>query len=808
MGNPGTLRYRLHGGFALVLLLLAVSVGTGFWTVARLTAATRHITDVSGPKERAAAEVKFAVTDLYQYQTGYVLSDHVARRAEFRWARAEAERRLATLASVSRTQDERALIADIRSQYRKFLALDEACWAAVRAGDIARAQHISETSEATQFRLLTNAIDRYVSKTRDEQSVNVDHFERTTERTRLISVLLVVLALAVAGLFAYLARELERRAVQLRAQDERFRSLIQNSSDVIVVVDREHRVVYHSPSAERSLGYQPGELLGASWLELVEAADQPVVREALEAVAERPQGCVAIEAEVRRPGSAWRHVEINATNLLDDTSVEGVVLNVHDVTERKALEEHLSHQAFHDGLTGLANRVLFRDRVERALAASLRSDHSIAVLFCDLDGFKTVNDSLGHAAGDRLLVAVAERLRECLRPGDTVARLAEEGRLVARLGGDEFAILLEGLPDETVALAVADRLLQVLRRPVQIHGHEVTVGMSIGIATSRGGHADPDDLLRDADAAMYVAKSQGKGCHAVFAPAMHTAALERLELHADLPHALERGQLTLAYQPVVDLATGKIEAVEALLRWWHPTRGPISPTEFIPAAEEAGLIGVIGHWVLTEACRQLRAWQDADPAAAGLGLSVNLSARQLDQPDLPAQVAGALQSAGLSPARLTLELTESSLVSSLDRGTRTLEALHRLGVRLAIDDFGTGWSSLAYLGRFPVDVLKIDRSFVSGLGTIAGGELINGIVNLAHALGVSATAEGIETAEQAGVLRAAGCESAQGFHFARPLAPEELAALLATRAPLRHEQHALRTAGQDVTTSLLRSEAT
>ena len=451
-----------------------------------------------------------------------------------------------------------------------------------------------------------------------------------------------------------------------------------------------------------------------------------------------------------------------------------MVVNYRDVTERKALEEQLRHQAFHDVLTGLANRSLFLDRLGHALARAVRGAKPTAVLYLDLDDFKAVNDRLGHAEGDRLLVAVAERLRSATRAGDTVARL----------GGDEFAVIIE--ETETIqADQAARRILETLAPPFDLSGREVMARASIGIAIQVADDVDADELLRRADIAMYAAKGRGGDSHLTYEPLLYDATVARMELKADLRGALERGELHVAYQPIVDLDSGVITGSEALMRWEHPERGAIQPIEFIPLAEENGLILDLGRWILETACRQTRAWQ-TETGQAGLSIAINLSGRQIADPNLVSDVRRALSASELDPRTLTLEITESVLIHDVEATVTAFRALKALGIRLAIDDFGTGYSSLSYLRQFPIDTLKIDRSFVNSLDESADSQaLVRSILNLSSTLRLEAVAEGIETTEQHQVLRLLGAQRGQGYLFARPMRPDALGDLLGRKATIR-----------------------
>jgi diguanylate cyclase (GGDEF)-like protein/PAS domain S-box-containing protein len=452
-----------------------------------------------------------------------------------------------------------------------------------------------------------------------------------------------------------------------------------------------------------------------------------------------------------------------------DGEVVGRVWSFRDVTEHRRLQSELTHQAFHDPLTGLANQALFRDRVDHAATRLQRQGGQLAVLFIDLDDFKTVNDSLGHSAGDALLQVVSDRLTSCVRAGDTAARL----------GGDEFAVLMDVLADPNDAIDVAERIITALQEPVVLDALLVSATASIGIAYGAAG-AGSDEMLRNADLAMYTAKDGGKNCCRVFAREMHLAAVERLDLEAHLRGAAERDELIVHYQPIYELQSGRITAFEALVRWHHPERGLLSPLSFIPFAEETGLIDEIGRHVLVTACRQAARWSGVVGRGAAPAVTVNVAPRQLLDPRLPDRVESLLEQCRLDPPRLILEITEGALMKDPVAATVGLRRLSDLGVRLAVDDFGTGYSSLAYLQQFPIDLLKIDGSFVSDILSRSGSLLVRAIVQIAHTLGLVPVAEGVESAAQAEALAACGCDLAQGFHLGRPADAASTTALLAS----------------------------
>jgi diguanylate cyclase (GGDEF)-like protein/PAS domain S-box-containing protein len=551
-----------------------------------------------------------------------------------------------------------------------------------------------------------------------------------------------------------------------RRSSERFRSLVQNSSDIIALLERDLTIRYHTPSVERVLGYRDHELVGASLNELLDQSEADRLHEFLDEVYAAPGVPMPCDLRLQRKNGSACQLEAVFNNLLDDPNIAGVVVTARDVTERRALEEQLSHQAFHDSLTGLANRLLFRDRVEHALELTRRHERLVAVLFIDLDDFKTINDSLGHAAGDDLLIAVARRLLACLRPEDTCARL----------GGDEFAVMLENIHDPEAAVLVARRILDALGEPLVLFGSPVNVEASVGIAL---GSSDltTSEILRNADLAMYRAKSEGKSRYALFEPAMHTQVLDRLALKAELQRSVSAGEFELHYQPIVALQTGRVVGVEALVRWRHPQRGLVYPDEFIALAEETGLILPLGRLVLGLACRQVRRWQKL--GHEDLGVSVNLSAKQLASRHLASEVAVALDEAVLAPSALTLEITESVLMLDSQGVIARLEELKSLGVRIAIDDFGTGYSSLNYLRQFPVDALKIAKPFIDGLGSSREGErLARAILRIGATLKLDTVAEGIEEEPQCDLLRKLKCDYGQGYLFSRPVPAVDLEPIL------------------------------
>jgi diguanylate cyclase (GGDEF)-like protein/PAS domain S-box-containing protein len=566
------------------------------------------------------------------------------------------------------------------------------------------------------------------------------------------------------------------RGALVTLAEEHFRALLETAPDAMVIVDEAGRIVLVNSQTERLFGYPREQLIGERVELLVperSAYAHPGHRAKFaEDPHPRPMGS-GLDLYARRKDGSEFPVEISLSPLRtsDGTLVSSAI---RDVTERKLAADALAHQARHDPLTGLPNRTLFLDRLEHGLARSRRSGTKLAVLFLDLDDFKIINDTLGHDAGDLLLVALTPRLLAALRPGDTVARF----------GGDEFVVLCDDLDSEADAVQIAERVAEACRRPITVGSHEHMVTVSVGVVIAQAGDGTPNALLRDADAAMYRAKARGTGRVEVFDEGMRARLTERIAIESELRLALRRHELRLFYQPVISLARGEIVGVEALLRWQHPERGLLEPADFIHVAETSGLIVPIGEWVIAEACRQAAAWREACPDCAPVRMSVNLSPRQIARSDVAGAVARILEDTGFDPSMLDLEITETILLEEEDASARALRSLKAVGVRLVLDDFGTGYSSLSYLKRHTIDALKIDQSFVAGLGRESGdGAIVKAVLSMASALDVGVTAEGVETADQLARLRTSGCAYAQGYLFSPPVPAEEMPALLAHGAP-------------------------
>jgi len=596
----------------------------------------------------------------------------------------------------------------------------------------------------------------------------------TVTRTLLVA-LVGISSLSIArALLAAERTAADRQLSQLLA--ERLSSIVQATTDLVVVSDLRGQPVYANNAARQAglVGPASDNVVPFGWYD--PNSRRRLVDEGLPAVR---AGEVWVADSLELVTRAGRTIPVSQV-LIGYLNQKGVLENVatvsRDIRERIELERRLEFQANHDSLTGLPNRTLFIDRLGVAMARSARSGRPLAVLFCDLDNFKLVNDSYGHDVGDELLQLMGARIREAVRPSDTVARF----------GGDEFVVLCDDLRSEHTVMALANRLAVTVRRPAEVAGTELDVSTSIGVAFHRPmAHDRPEALVRDADAAMYRAKALGRNRFEVFDTDLLVRSLVRLDTERQLRRSIEREELRVMYQPVIDLRSGRLSGFEALVRWDHPTRGRLLPGEFIDLAEETGYIVPLGRWVLTEALRQLRTWRWAYPDSNDLTMSVNVSGRQVEHGDLLPMVQGALADSGIEASALLVEMTESVLLSHADDSVDLMRRLRSQGVRLAVDDFGTGYSSLAYLRRFPVNLLKIDRSFVSRLGHAhEDDELVRLIIGLAHTLGLEATAEGVESEAQARHLTALGCDLAQGYLLGRPGNARDLDALLAVRTRL------------------------
>ncbi|HEX7009719.1 MAG TPA: EAL domain-containing protein [Phycisphaeraceae bacterium] len=567
-------------------------------------------------------------------------------------------------------------------------------------------------------------------------------------------------------------RERLRSERALRESQQRYILAAAGARDGLWDWDLVRDAIFYSARWKAMLGYEDHEIADSpqEWFSRIHPDDVAKVRAQLEAHLTGSLPHFECEYRMRRRGG--NHIWVLSRGLaVKDAAGRAyrIAGSQTDITDRKLHEQRLRYEACHDTLTGLSNRAILMDRLAQAIARAKRQPgYHFAVLFFDLDRFKLINDSLGHLIGDQLLLGVANRLRGCLRRIDSLCRVA--GHDLARIGGDEFVVLLEGLRDPHDAVRVAQRLQQELAAPYDLSGHEVVITASIGIASSNTGYNQADEILRDADTALFRAKAQGRARHEMFDKDMHARAVARLRLESDLRRALDRGEFRLLYQPIVDLAAGRLQGFEALIRWEHSERGPVPPSVFIPIAEETGLIVPIGQWVLGEAIRCAKAWRTRYPAAPAFTISVNLSPIQISHPNLVQQIRGLLEGAGLDPQTLCLEITESAVIENDQQAISVLEQLRALRIRSLMDDFGTGYSSLSYLHRLPVDVVKIDQSFTHELTKRRETRaVVQAIVDLVHGLGKSVVAEGIETPEQIIHLQAIGCDYAQGYYLAQPL---------------------------------------
>jgi diguanylate cyclase (GGDEF)-like protein/PAS domain S-box-containing protein len=581
-------------------------------------------------------------------------------------------------------------------------------------------------------------------------------------------------ACALCAVLGWTTAAKEQVEESLRRNENRWRALVQHSSDVTVVIGPTGEIVYASPSSVTLLGRKLRDL----GPDIVHEDDMAAVHTFFARVRAGSGEVLRHDLRVRHADGHFRWFEIGVSNHFEDPSVGGLVCNMRDVTDRREFEERLSYQAFHDDLTQLPNRAAFLHRLEHAIEAAHETVEGVAVLFLDVDRFKLVNDSLGHEVGDRLLIDVADRLRDCLRPSD----------VVARFGGDEFTVMIDHLQNADEAILVAERITESLRLPVTVGTREVFVSASIGIAVSQDGHAIASDLLRQADLAMYLAKEKGRSRWELFDAQSAPHVVERLELEGELWRALEHEELIVRFQPEVELATGRVLTAEALVRWEHPRRGLLEPGSFVPFAEESSLIVAIDRYVLRAACLEVMNWSQHTTDGRRVVVSVNLSPRFMRQPEVVTDITAIIRETGVDPRCVQLEITERTALTDVETTVARLHELRTLGIRVAIDDFGTGYSSLGYLKRLPVDVVKLDRTFVESMDTQSSDlAIVQAVITMGHALGMKVTAEGVERPEQAARLRALGCDTAMGWLWVPALPASELAEVLREGLPVPAE---------------------
>jgi diguanylate cyclase (GGDEF)-like protein/PAS domain S-box-containing protein len=560
-----------------------------------------------------------------------------------------------------------------------------------------------------------------------------------------------------------------RRTDVIPANAQAFHALVHHSHDVITVHDRDGLTLYESPSAARVLGYPPGSLVGRSPFDSIHPKDLVRIRGAFYRLLSGERSSAPIEFRFRHAHGEWIHLEALGNNLLDHAGIHGIVLTSRDITDRKRAEARESYLAQHDALTGLPNRLLMQDRLQQAIVQARRNSGQVALMFIDLDRFKRVNDSFGHGIGDTVLKQVSVRLSRCLRDSDSLARL----------GGDEFTVMLPEVPNAQLAGEVAERILSELSQPFIDGDKELHVSASIGISLFPRDGGLPDELVKHADAAMYSAKDSGRNSYRYFTEGLNEEVRERVALESGLRRAIERNELRLYYQPKIDLVSGKVMGAESLVRWQHPTLGLVAPARFIPIAEESGLIVQLGEWVLKSACEQIRAWRGKGVA---LPVAINMSARQIQRPNLAELVMDIIAACDVDPTLVEIEVTESAIMSDAMTSISTLQRMKSRGIAISIDDFGTGYSSLSYLKRLPLDILKIDQSFVRDITSdYNDAAIVRAIIGLARSLGIKVIAEGVEDDGQLSFLNAYGCNYAQGFLFGKPMDAERFTELIRTR---------------------------
>jgi diguanylate cyclase (GGDEF)-like protein/PAS domain S-box-containing protein len=737
--------------------------------------AAEHASDISSVFKAA----RYAVAEEESLNRKYRLEPGAEILARHRAAATALVTALERAASLGAS---RGFIDEELAAHTQYLIAIDRMFAAIDANDSALATRIDGSEVDPVFDKIEQRVLEQARASQGEESRSLAQLASIQKETLIAAPIVFALAAVLVLFFWRVLRSTRRRADEALSREaaaagdreRRFRLLVQNTPDVILICMASGEITYQSPAAETGWGYAPSELLGKTVLTLAHPDSQPGLGELWRQVQEGVGNIAAgtsrtTELLMRDRAGDWRDVQLSPTNLLHEPAVGGVVATVRDIRERKAFENQLTHQAFYDSLTGLPNRPLLLERLRRALVHAARLGSKVGVVFIDLDNFKLINDSLGHQIGDELLVQATGRLQSCVRAADTVARI----------GGDEFVVVLEHLLSEADALPVTSAIAKEFLRTFAIGGRDLMVTVSMGMAMGDGGPEQAAILLGNADIAMYRAKSDGKGRYVAFHTSMQVDTLARLELENDLRRAIANGELRVHYQPIVSVASARVTEMEALVRWQHPTRGLLPPASFIEIAEQTGLIVPLGKWVLEEGCRQMAAWHAEVLTIPPMSLSVNLSPREFQSPNLVDEVARILLATGLPAGCLKLEITEGIVMRDVEATITTLWRLKQLGIRIAIDDFGTGYSSLGYLKRLPVDVLKIDRSFVSGLGRNSeDAAIVRAIIAMAKSLGLAVTGEGVETEEQADLLGAWGCDRGQGYYYGKPLDGAATAALL------------------------------
>jgi diguanylate cyclase (GGDEF)-like protein/PAS domain S-box-containing protein len=688
-----------------------------------------------------------ALGDLHRARAAFVENlDHISQH---RWANIDRE--------------------GLLSAYRQHSKLLDQELAMLEAGHAESARWLDHTAVDPAYDRLK---DKMEDVQRSAQAAATEHVHKAN--VRLFGLAVIMITMIAGGVVIdsrFRQRLLLAQRETLAESERRFRLLTERASDVVLIVNPDGLIRYATPSVETVLGITPERMCGRSLLDLVVADDRPAISEHLRNAQQGKAGRLEFRGLV--DGSSWVYLEAMVRDLTDAHEVGGLVVNLRDIDDQKRAQTQLLHSALHDSLTSLPNRVMFTERLETALDRAARSEQRcVAVLFIDVDDFQVINNSVGHQVGDIVIVEVAQRLTTCLRRTDTVSRLNSSTGILARLGGDEFSVMLEDIHDAADAVRVCERILVAMRQPFAIGDRHLYATVSVGVATSETGMT-ADTLMRNADVAMYRAKNRGKAQFAIFDPHMHERVTERLKLEMDLREALERQEFVLYYQPIVSLKTGRVDRVEALLRW---NRGGamVPPGDFIGVAEESGLIRPIGDWVLRDACRQVMQWNKGTEQP--VMMCVNISGKQFTHPAFLDEVMTAMADTGVNPAYLEFEITEGVAMEDAEHTRHTLHQLQAIGVHLALDDFGTGYSSLSYLRRFAVDTLKIDRSFVSDLPSNRENmAIVQTIVELARILSLQTVAEGVETSEQLRVLDRFGCSFAQGFLLARPQPAQQIA---------------------------------